>query len=165
MVKRIIFLVFALALILPLVLVGCGEEAPAAPQVLRTNLAGEPSTIDPNRASWALERSVIMQCFQGLLSFNQDLSLAADVAKEIPTTANGGISADGKTYTFKLRNNVKWSDGEKVTADDFEYSIKRLLDPDLACDYASFYFDIVGAEDYFGAADKGAAQGCRRSKS
>jgi len=157
MVKRIIFLVFTLALILPLVLIGCGEEAPAAPQVLRANLAGEPSTIDPNRASWALERSVIMQCFQGLLEFNQDLTLKAVVAREIPTVGNGGISSDGMTYTFKLRTNVTWSDGEKVTAQDFEYSIKRLLDPDLACEYAGFYFDIVGGEDYFGAADQDAA--------
>src|SRR4030043_173469 len=90
MAKRIIFLVFALALILPLVLVGCGEEAPAV--------------------------------------------------------GNGGISSDGKTYTFKLRNNVKWSDGEKVTADDFEYSIKRFFDPDLAWEYASMCCKIVGCE-------------------
>jgi oligopeptide transport system substrate-binding protein len=154
MVKRSIFLIFALALILSLILVGCGEEAPAAPQVLRTNLAGEPATIDPNRASWSDQRSVIMQCFQGLLAFNPDLTLKADVAREIPTVENGGISADGKTYTFRLRTNVTWSDGKKVTAKDFEYSIKRLLDPDLACEYAGFYFDIVGAEEYFGAADK-----------
>ena len=154
MAKRIIFLVFALALILPLVLVGCGEEAPAAPQILRANLAGEPPTIDPNKASWADSRSVITQCFQGLLAFNQDLTLKADVAKEIPTVGNGGISSDGKTYTFKLRNNVKWSDGEKVTADDFEYSIKRFFDPDLACEYASMYYNIVGAEEYNAAADQ-----------
>lgn len=157
MVKRIMFLVFTLALLLPLILVGCGEEAPAAPQILRTNLAGEPATIDPNKASWAVERSVIQQCFMGLLGFNQDLTLRADVAKEIPTTANKGISSDGKTYTFKLRTNVTWSDGIKVKAKDFEFSVKRLLDPDLACEYASFYYDIVGAEEYNGAADKDAA--------
>src|SRR4030042_625095 len=93
-----------------------------------------------------------MQCFQGLLAFNSDLALKADVAKEIAPVGNGGISSDGKTYTFKLRNNVKWSDGEKVTADDFEYSIKRFFDPDLACEYASIYYNIVGAEEYTAAA-------------
>ncbi|MFH1141713.1 MAG: peptide ABC transporter substrate-binding protein, partial [Chloroflexota bacterium] len=127
---------------------------PSVPQVLRANLAGEPATIDPNRASWAPERSVIMQVFEGLLGFNQDLSLKPVVAKEIPTVANGGISADGKTYTFKLRSDVTWSDGKKVTAKDLEYSIKRMLSPDLAAEYASFYFDIVGAEAYNGAAGK-----------
>ncbi|MFH1016100.1 MAG: ABC transporter substrate-binding protein [Chloroflexota bacterium] len=131
-----------------------GPPAPAAPQVLRANLASEPATIDPNRASWSQERTVIMQVFEGLLGFNQDLTLKPVVAKEIPSTANGGISADGKTYTFKLRDNVTWSDGKKVIAKDFEYSIKRMLNPDFAAEYASFYFDIVGSEAYNGAAGK-----------
>ncbi len=127
-------------------------------QVLRVNLGGEVNTIDPNRASWSNERSVIMQCFDGLLAYNPDLSLKPMIAKEIPTVANGGISTDGKTYTFKLRTDVTWSDGKKVTAKDFEYSIKRFLDPDLSCEYASFYFDIVGAQTYFEAWQKTAAE-------
>ncbi len=136
---------------------GCGPAAPAESQVLRVNIAGEPSTIDPNRASWSTERSVIMQVFEGLLGFNQDLSLRPIGAREIPTVANKGISDDGKTYTFKLKSNVTWSDGKKVTAKDYEYSIKRLFDPDLAAEYTSFYFDIVGGEAYYTAADKDAA--------
>jgi len=128
------------------------------PQELRVNLAGEPNMIDPNRASWSSERSVIMQCFEGLLAFKQDLSLMPSVAKDIPTAENKGVSSDGKTYTFKLKTNVTWSDGKKVTAKDFEYSIKRLFDPDLAAEYASFYFQIVGGEDYYTSADKSAAE-------
>ncbi len=131
--------------------------APGTPQVLRVNLAGEPETIDPNRASWSTQLSVIYQVFDGLLGFKQDLSLTAIVAREIPTTANKGISADGKTYTFKLRNDVTWSDGKKVTAKDFEYSIKRMLSPELAAEYASFYFDIVGAKEYNANADNASA--------
>ena len=130
------------------------QSTPSVPQVLRANLDGEPATIDPNRASWSRERTVIMQVFQGLLGFNQDLTLKPVVAREIPSVGNGGISADGKTYTFKLRPEVTWSDGKKVTANDFEYSIKRLLSPELAAQYASFYFDIAGGQDYFGAAKK-----------
>ncbi len=121
------------------------------------NLAGEPNNIDPNRASWSSERTIIMQVFEGLLGFKQDLSLVAAVAREIPSVANKGISADGKTYTFKLKDNVTWSDGKKVTAKDFEYSIKRLFDPDLAAEYTSFYFDIVGGEACYSAGDKDAA--------
>jgi oligopeptide transport system substrate-binding protein len=92
-----------------------------------------------------------MQVFEGLLGFNQDLSLKAIGATDIPTVANGGISADGKTYTFKLNPAVTWSDGKKVTANDYEYSIKRMLSPQLAAEYASFYFDIAGAADYYSA--------------
>ncbi len=133
------------------------STTPAVPQILRVNIAGEPAQIDPNRASWSTERTVIMQVFEGLLGFNQDLTLRAIGAKEIPTVGNGGISVDGKTYTFTLRPEVTWSDGKKVTAKDYEYSIKRLFDPINAAEYASFYFDIVGSEDYFTSADKDAA--------
>lgn len=89
----------------------------------------------------------MMQCFDGLLAFNPDLSLTAMVAKEIPTLANKGISADGKTYTIKLRTDVTWSDGTKVTAKDFVFSIKRLFDPDLAAEYASFYCGTPADEE------------------
>lgn len=132
-------------------------QTSGVPQVLRVNLPGEPNTIDPNRASWSSERTIIMQVFEGLLGFAQDLSLVPAVAKEIPTTGNGGISADGKTYTFKLKPNVTWSDGKKVTAKDFEYSIKRLFDPALAAEYTSFYFDIIGGEAYYTSTEKDAA--------
>jgi oligopeptide transport system substrate-binding protein len=154
---RLSFGILVILMILtPCLIPACGHKTAGGTQVLRVNLAAEPATIDPNRASWAGERTPIMQVFEGLLGFNQDLTLKPVVAKEIPSVSNGGISADGKTYTFRLRSGVTWSDGQKVTAKDFEYSIKRMLSPELAADYASFYFDIVGAEDYNGAADKDA---------
>jgi len=152
MLKRFLFVFLALFVILSLALssIGCSQEATGGQGVLRVNLAGEPDTIDPNKASWADQITVANLCFEGLLGFTKDLEVKAVVAKEIPTTGNGGISDDGKTYTFKLRSDVTWSDGEKVTAGDFEYAIKRMLDPDTAAEYASFYYDIVGAEDYNG---------------
>ena len=91
----------------------------SSPQILRLNLGAEPDTIDPNLASWADDKSIISQCFEGLLSYNADGSLKADVATVIPTVANGGISSDGLTITFKLKTNVTWSDGKPVTANDF----------------------------------------------
>ena len=118
------------------------------PQIFVTNLGGEPATIDPSKASWGGELSVIRQCFDGLLGFNPDLSLKAVTASQIPTIENGGISPDGLTYTFRLRNDVTWSDGQEVNARDYAFSIKRMLSPEVAADYASFYFDIAGAEAY-----------------
>lgn len=158
--KKPLYLISALLTILSLLFSACaGQTAPTAsvPQILRVNLTGEPATIDPNRASFSQERTVIIQVFKGLLGFNQDLSLKPVVARDIPTVGNKGISTDGKTYTFKLRNNVTWSDGKKVVAGDFEYSIKRMLSPELAAKYASFYFDIAGAKDYNASKDKDAA--------
>jgi len=116
---------------------GCTQGQPSGSQELTVNLSGEPETIDPNLSSWAASRSVIMRCFEGLFSFTKDLELTTAVATVIPTTGNGGISSDGLTYTFKLNSKVTWSDGQKVTAGDFEYGIKRMLDPNTAAAYAS----------------------------
>jgi oligopeptide transport system substrate-binding protein len=157
MVKKVLTLFFFLTIIASLLTFPACSSKPSVPQVLRVNIAGEPAQIDPNRASWSTERTVIMQVFEGLLGFNQDLSLRAIGATEIPTVGNKGISADGKTYTFKLNSKVTWSDGKKVTAKDYEYSIKRLFDPALAAEYTSFYFDIVGGEAYYTATDADAA--------
>ncbi len=150
MFKRGFFVFFAIFLVVSLVLAGfgCSSESAKGPQVLRVNLAGEPDTIDPNKASWADQISVAGLCFEGLLGFNKDLTLKPVVAKEIPTTGNGGISEDGKTYVFVLRSDVTWSDGQQVTAADFEFAIKRMLNPETAAEYASFYYNIVGAEAY-----------------
>jgi len=157
MVKKVLILIFSILMITALVVLpACSSKTttsttPTVPQVLRVNIAGEPAQIDPNRASWSTERTVIMQVFEGLLGFNQDLTLKTVGATQIPTVANGGISADGKTYTFKLNPKVTWSDGKKVTAHDYEYSIKRLFSPDLAAEYTSFYFAIVGGQAYYEA--------------
>lgn len=131
----------------------------AADQHFRVNLAGEPATIDPNLASWTNERSVIDMVFEEMFSFDlETLELQPGVAREIPSTSNGGISADGLTYTFKLRDNAKWSDGQPVTAENFEFSIKRMLDPALAAEYASFYYGISGAEEYNSSEETDAAK-------
>jgi len=57
-------------------------------------------------------------------------------------------SADGKTWTFHLRKNAKWSDGQPVTADDWVYSLIRYEDPKMANPYAGFFYAIEGAEDF-----------------
>src|SRR5919198_3838705 len=118
---------------------------PSGAQEVTVNaLQGEPDTLDPNRSSFATEAAVIRQVFEPLLAFDKDL-------KPAPAAASSyDISQDGKTYTFHLRPGNKWSDGQPVTAKDFAYSYRRILDPATAAEYASFFTDagIVGAEDY-----------------
>ena len=117
------------------------------------NLGGEPSTLDPQRASTLPEFSVIRQVFQGLLGFKPDLTLEPIVAAELPTVDNGGISDDGLVYTFKLRDDVTWSDGEKLTAADFVYALKRLLDPQVAAPSAQLYATIKGGMEFNSATE------------
>ena len=144
-----------------LLLSACAQPSPATPPgvspgsaavpqggVFRINLGAEPDTIDPNRSNFATSIAVASLVFEGLLGYDKDLQLVPAVAKEVPTAANGGISSDGKTYTFRLRNDVKWSDGQPLKAKDFVYAIKRSLDPKLAAPYASSLYDIQGAEAY-----------------
>src|SRR5205814_1051037 len=79
--------------------------------------------------------AVVRQVFEPLLIFDKDL-------KPVPAAASGyDVSQDGKTYTFHLRQGAKWSDGQPVTAKDFVYSFKRILDPATAAEYASFFAD------------------------
>ncbi|MDE3077958.1 MAG: peptide ABC transporter substrate-binding protein, partial [Chloroflexota bacterium] len=59
------------------------------------------------------------------------------------------ISPDGLTYTFHLRQGLKWSDGSPLTAKDFEYSFKRLFDPATASPYTDIVKGIKGSEEYF----------------
>jgi oligopeptide transport system substrate-binding protein len=129
------------------------ERTPQARQEISMWLSGEPQTIDPNRAAFDVEVSVVRQLFRGLLWFDEKLSVAPMAAREVPSVDNGSISRDGLTYTFKLRDDLKWSDGQPVTAADFEYSFKRLLDPAIAADYATLYYDVKGAQEYNSSKD------------
>src|SRR5262245_33390283 len=67
-------------------------------------------------------------------------------AKRVPTVDNNGISKDGLIYTFELRQNLKWSDGQDLFASDFEFAIKRMLDPRTRSPIATKLFFIKGAE-------------------
>lgn len=119
-------------------------------QELRIHMSGEPTSLDPQIAAFANDIGVIKQLFRGLLYYDEDLGPVPAAAVEVPSTENGGISEDGLTYTFTLRDDLVWSDGEPLTAADFEYSLKRLFDPEVGGQgyYYSFYTKIIGAEDY-----------------
>ncbi len=113
---------------------------------LRINLASEPDYLDP-----ALNSSVDGAClaansFGGLYTYDADSQL-------VPNFAEGyEMSEDGLTYTFTLKEGLKWSDGSDLTADDFVYSWKRAADPMTAADYNYMLNCIAG---YDAAVDAG----------
>jgi oligopeptide transport system substrate-binding protein len=109
---------------------------------------GEPATLDWNRAHTPIETYLMVNLMEGLVGLDENL-------KPVPAIAQSWkVSPDGKTYTFKLRPDVQWSDGVPVKAKDFAFSWKRLLQPLTAASYAYLLFDIEGAEDF----NKGALQ-------
>ena len=139
----------ALVLILgTLVLAGCQSPRDEA-KVLRLNLGGEPQTLDPQRAADSTSISVLRSLYASLLRVGPDLSIQPDLAAEVPTVANGGISADGLTYTFRLRAGLTWSDGTPLHASAFVDGARRLFEPANANPYVDFYRVIAaqGAND------------------
>ena len=107
-----------------------------------TLLGGDPPTLDPARAGDVESATYIVEIFSGLLTLNKELKVTPDIAKE------WSISQDGKTYTFKLRDDAKFHDGKAVTAKDFKYSIERAADPKTESTSADTYLgDIIGVKD------------------
>ena len=155
--RRLSHIVLGVLAACSLAVAGCSERpTPASPnatgslaedQTLRVNLSGEPGTLDPSRASFATELTVIDQLFRGPLKFDADLRLVADMATEVPTRDNRGVSEDGLTYTIRLKPGLAWSDGVPVTSKDLAYALRRAADPRTAGTYASFVREIKGGAE------------------
>ncbi|MGQ7278075.1 peptide ABC transporter substrate-binding protein [Brevibacillus thermoruber] len=114
----------------------------AAAQELRVNLnTGDPSTIDPGLAEDIPSMSVARAAFDGLLRLDVNGQLKEAVAEKYE------VSPDGLTYTFHLRDS-KWSNGDPVTAHDFEYAWKRVLNPETASGYAYQLYYLKNGQAY-----------------
>ena len=106
------------------------------------NNATEIQTLDPGLARGVPENRILTGLFEGLTR------QTPKTLEPIPGVAERwDLSEDGRTYTFHLRD-CEWSDGKKVTAGDFVYSWRRILDPSHPGDYAHQLYYIKGAEDY-----------------
>jgi ABC-type oligopeptide transport system, periplasmic component len=112
------------------------------PQEFRFTLASEPPSLDPALMTDAQSSIVASGLYDGLTRLNPEGVPEPAIAKEWT------MSDDGKTYTFKLRDDAKWSNGDPVTANDFEYSWKRALNPETASEYAYMLFYLENGEKY-----------------
>ena len=97
-----------------------------AAAVLHRPSEGEPESLDPDKTVSAYPLGIIRDMYMGLITLTDD-------GKPIPGVAESwDISPDGKSWTFHLRHDTKWSNGDPVTAEDFVYSFRRLVDPKTA---------------------------------
>jgi oligopeptide transport system substrate-binding protein len=108
----------------------------------RVNLGTEPPSLDWSLAVDHVSFNVISNLMVGLTEFDKDLKPAPVIAK------SWEILDGGKKIIFHLRDDVQWTDGKRVRAQDFEYSWKRLLNPKTGAQYAYILFDIIHAQDY-----------------
>jgi oligopeptide transport system substrate-binding protein len=119
---------------------GTGEQA--TNQVLRMAWGAEPPSLDPGLATDTTSANVILNLMDPLVRLDNDNNAVPSLAE------SWDVSEDGKTVTYHLRSDGKWTNGDPVTAKDFVYSWKRTLSPELAADYAYQLFGLVGAADY-----------------
>jgi len=112
-------------------------------QILHRGIGVEIPGIDPHLATGTSEYSVLSALLEGLVS-EDPVTLAA-----VPGVAERwDVSNDGLTYTFFLRTNARWTNGDPVTASDFIRSWKRVLSPALAADYAYLLYVVANAEAF-----------------
>ncbi len=168
--KRSLAVMFVLLLALTTLIVGCGVKTednasepntnepltnqpitsepptneptkPSGPQVLRLNNFSEPGFFHPGLARGTHDSWVLEHIMEGLTKKGTDGSVEPGMASDWT------ISPDGLTYTFKLRDS-KWSNGDPVTAHDFEYAWKFALSPEAVSEYAYQLWYIKGGEEY-----------------
>lgn len=111
-------------------------------KVLNVSNNADITTLDGSKIQDTLSREVTLNVMESLVRLDNDLKVVPGIAKDWT------VSEDGLKWTFKLRDDALWSNGEKITAEDFEYSFKRTLDPETKGENSAVFFDIVGAEDF-----------------
>ncbi|MEA4845712.1 MAG: peptide ABC transporter substrate-binding protein [Clostridiaceae bacterium] len=144
--KKSLVLALAVLMILSLALSACAPklaETPATePKILRTNNGNEPGSLDPALAEGNHESWVLDHVFEGLFKRDPNGKIAPGMVKEYK------LAEDDVTYTFTLRDDIAWSNGDPVTAYDFEFAWKRVLDPSLGAYYSYQLYYLKGGEAY-----------------
>jgi oligopeptide transport system substrate-binding protein len=140
--------ILALLAVMATAFIGCSKretpvEAARRTQTLLIGNGAEPADLDPHVVVTYNDYNILVSLFEGLTVIDEASS------KPLPgAAARWDISADGLTYTFHLRPDGVWSNGDPVTAEDFVFSIERILNPKLASDYAYMLDVLAGAADY-----------------
>src|SRR6185437_7410719 len=141
------------ALIIPLLalaaLCGCSRSASRGPAgaptraatTLLRGLGAEPDSLDPQKARADEAQRVLRDICEGLTTLDKSGGVAPGIAQ------SWQVSADGKTYTFALRHDARWSNGQPVVAADFVAGLRRLVDPQTASQYAEVVDVIANAAD------------------
>jgi peptide/nickel transport system substrate-binding protein len=144
-----VLLLLALAVLLPAA--APAEESPSpaaasdAPLIYRVGLQSEVDNMNP----FSTYSTIPWECFRVgynfLTWYDADFKPVPDLATEVPTLENGGITEDGKVWTFHIRPNVKWSDGQPLTAHDVAYTYNRILRQEIGM-YIGYFPNVTKVE-------------------
>jgi oligopeptide transport system substrate-binding protein len=117
-----------------------GTAAAPAEIIYNRGNAGEPQTLDQHQTSIDVESNVLKDLYEGLVAYNMKGQVVPGAAE------SWTITNDGTVYTFKLRADGKWSNGDPVKASDFVFSMRRIMDPKNAAKYATLLYPIKNSE-------------------
>lgn len=135
------FLSGLLTILLINFIIGCKDKkSTEGIKVIRFNLQSNPSQLDPQLSTDSVSGDVLGHVFEGLTTLGQD-------GNPIPGVADSWATK-GNVWTFKLRKNAKWQNGDPVVAGDFLAAWERALNPETASQYSYIMYSIKGAEDY-----------------
>ncbi|WP_068268480.1 peptide ABC transporter substrate-binding protein [Caviibacter abscessus] len=130
------------AIFLAFMLISCGDSNSSDLTTLNYNASEEGKTLDQQLATSQSSIQILSFLQEGLSKLDEHL-------KPVPALAKSwDISEDGLTWTFHLKENLKWSNGDKLTAHDFKFAWLRALKPETASEYAYMLFPIKNAEEY-----------------
>ena len=148
--KKFLTLILCLAVVLSFTACGGGGSSDGGDAFVATAcIASEPETIDPSLISSVDGSTYVNHMFENLMKYVPTDEKADESGNVMMTKVDLGqaasyeVSDDGLVYTFKIREDAKWSDGEPVKAQDWVYSWQRLVDPNTASDYGYFLDGIV----------------------
>ena len=115
-------------------LIGCSSQATPRVEagVVRFNLAADPTSLNPLFAvqdAASVDQEVARLCFEPFVDIDPNGQRIPELLREIPTRANGGISQDGRSITYRLRPGVRWQDGIAVTSRDVLFTLHAIMDP------------------------------------
>lgn len=145
--RRVLALLLAFCLVFALAACGGGEKKSEGNKdfEMTISIASEPMTIDPALNSAVDGAIMIQHMFEGLMTWKDDGEGNAVLTEGQAKSYE--ISDDGLVYTFKLRDDAAWSDGQPVTANDFVYAWQRLVTPATAADYNYIIDAVVNANE------------------
>jgi oligopeptide transport system substrate-binding protein len=127
-------------------------SAAQADHVLRRANEAEPESLDPQKTTGLYESNVEHDLFIGLLTLDPGMKPVGGMAE------TWEASADKKVWTFHLRHDAKWSNGDPVTSADFLYSFRRLVDPRTAASQTEEIRDVINAEEIIAGTEKDMAK-------
>ena len=133
--------IFFTLIIFVFLLTGCSRNSKNNKETVVFNLGSDYNTLDPHLFTEMIAVQVDSSIYEGLLRLDEKGNYTGGVAKS--------FKENGNKLIFKLRGNAKWSNGQKIVANDFVFAFKRVLNPKVAAQFSEMLFPIKNAEKYY----------------